>query len=204
MTLLCRSKVTKYNHLSLQIVTFELIHDYIMAKNKSSHLELVLIQLISDVLEKSKNEALNYKQVSSKLNILDQAGRETILDILKEQAKNGIFLEPQKGKFRLKDLKTFVTGKVDMTADGSAFVVPDDEFEKDIFVSARKLHNALNGDAVKVYIYAKKSGRKNEGEVVEIIKRAKTDFIGDQDLGTVCLCERGRQKNASRHFCSAD
>jgi|SRR5215217_6416502 len=178
MTLLCRSKVTKYNHLSLQIVTFELIHDYIMAKNKSSHLELVLIQLISDVLEKSKNEALNYKQVSSKLNILDQAGRETILDILKEQAKNGIFLEPQKGKFRLKDLKTFVTGKVDMTADGSAFVVPDDEFEKDIFVSARKLHNALNGDAVKVYIYAKKSGRKNEGEVVEIIKRAKTDFIG--------------------------
>ncbi|HKG06811.1 MAG TPA: ribonuclease R [Pedobacter sp.] len=149
-----------------------------MAKNKSSHLELVLIQLISDVLEKSKNEALNYKQVSSKLNILDQAGRETILDILKEQAKNGIFLEPQKGKFRLKDLKTFVTGKVDMTADGSAFVVPDDEFEKDIFVSARKLHNALNGDAVKVYIYAKKSGRKNEGEVVEIIKRAKTDFIG--------------------------
>ncbi|MES2455967.1 MAG: ribonuclease R [Bacteroidota bacterium] len=149
-----------------------------MAKKKSSHLELVLVQLISDVLEKSKNEALNYKQVSAKLNIIDQAGKETILEILKEQSKKGVFLEPEKGKFRLKDLKTFVTGKVDMTADGSAFVVPDDEFEKDIFVSSRKLHNALNGDQVKVYIYAKKSGRKNEGEVIEIIKRAKTDFIG--------------------------
>lgn len=149
-----------------------------MAKNKSSHLELVLVQLISDVLEKSKNEALNYKQVSAKLNITDPSGRDTISDILKEQAKKGVFMEPEKGKYRLKDLKTFVTGKVDMTADGSAFVVPDDEFEKDIFVSARKLHNALNGDQVKVYIYAKKSGRKNEGEVVEIIKRAKTDFIG--------------------------
>ncbi len=155
-----------------------MIHIYIMAKRKSSHLELVLIQLISDVLEKSKNEALNYKQVSAKLNITDPSGRETILDVLREQAKKGIFLEPEKGKFRLKDLKTFVTGKVDMTTDGSAFVVPDDEFEKDIFVSARKLHNALHGDQVKVYIYAKKSGRKNEGEVVEIIKRAKTDFIG--------------------------
>ncbi|TKC09129.1 ribonuclease R [Pedobacter frigoris] len=149
-----------------------------MAKRKSSHLELVLIQLISDILEKSKNEALNYKQVSAKLNITDPSGRETILDVLREQAKKGVFLEPEKGKFRLKDLKTFVTGKVDMTTDGSAFVVPDDEFEKDIFVSARKLHNALHGDQVKVYIYAKKSGRKNEGEVVEIIKRAKTDFIG--------------------------
>ena len=134
-----------------------------MAKKKSSDLELVLIQLISDVLEKSKNEALNYKQVSAKLNILDAAAKETILELLKDQVKKGVFLEPERGKFRLKDLKTFVTGKVDMTADGSAFIVPDDEFEKDIFVSARKLHNALNGDIVKVYIFAKKSGRKNEG-----------------------------------------
>jgi len=149
-----------------------------MAKKKSSHLELVLIQLISDVLEKSNNEALNYKQVSAKLNITDAASRETILEVLKDQAKKGLFLESEKGKFKLKDLKTFVTGKVDMTADGSGFVVPDDEFEKDIFVSARKLHNALHGDKVKVYVYAKKRGRKNEGEVVEIISRNKTDFIG--------------------------
>lgn len=155
-----------------------MIHIYTMAKNKSSHLELVLIQLISDVLEKSNKEALNYKQVSAKLNITDSDAKETILDILKQQAKKGVFAEPERGKFRLKDLKTFIIGKVDMTADGNAFIVPDDEFEKDVFVSSRKLHNALHGDKVKVYIYAKKSGRKNEGEVVEIIQRAKTDFIG--------------------------
>ena len=149
-----------------------------MAKNKSSHLELVLIQLISDVLEKSNKEALNYKQVSAKLNITDTASKETILDILKQQTRKGVFAEPERGKFRLKDLKVYLTGKVDMTADGSAFIIPDDEFEKDVFVSSRKLHNALHGDKVKVYIYAKKSGRKNEGEVVEIIERAKTDFIG--------------------------
>lgn len=149
-----------------------------MAKKKSSQIKLVLTQLISDVLENSNNEALNYKQVSAKLNITDNESRETILEILKEQAQKGIFTEPQKGKFKLKDLKTFITGKVDMTADGAAFIIPDDEFEKDVFVSARKLHNALHGDKVKVYIYAKKSGRKNEGEVVEIIQRLKTDFIG--------------------------
>lgn len=149
-----------------------------MAKKKSAHLELVLIQLISDVLEKSNKEALNYKQVSAKLNLTDADSRETISEILKEQARKGVFSEPEKGKFRLKDLKTFITGKVDMTADGAAFIIPDDEFEKDVFVSARKLHNALHGDKVKVYIYAKKSGRKNEGEVVEIIERSKTDFIG--------------------------
>lgn len=149
-----------------------------MPKKKSSQIKLVLTQLISDVLENNNNEALNYKQVCAKLNIQDIESRETILEILKEQAHKGIFVEPEKGKFKLKDLKTFITGKVDMTADGAAFIIPDDEFEKDVFVSARKLHNALHGDKVKVYIYAKKRGRKNEGEVVEIIQRLKTDFIG--------------------------
>jgi len=149
-----------------------------MPKKKSSQIKLVLTQLISDVLENSSKEALNYKQVCAKLNIQDTESRETILEILKEQANKGVFAEPEKGKFKIKDLKTFITGKVDMTADGAAFIIPDDEFEKDVFVSARKLHNALHGDKVKVYIYAKKRGKKNEGEVVEIIQRLKTDFIG--------------------------
>ena len=148
-----------------------------MAKNKTSNLTQVLTQLISDVLSKSK-EPLNYKQVSAQLNITDNASRDTILEVLKEQKDKGVFIEPEKGKFQLKDLKTFIIGKVDITADGSGYVVPDDEFEKDIYISARKLHNALHGDKVKVYIFAKKSGRKNEGEVIEIIERAKTDFIG--------------------------
>jgi ribonuclease R len=150
-----------------------------MSKNKNSQVKLVLTQLISDVFEKNRNVALNYKQVAAKLNLKDKEATDTILEILKEQVNKGIFIQPERGKFRLKELKTFVIGTVDMTADGSAFIVPDDEFEKDIFVAPRKLKNALNGDKVNVYVFAKKtSGRKNEGEVVEIISRVKTDFIG--------------------------
>lgn len=149
-----------------------------MAKKKSANIKLVLNQLVSDVFEKNNNQLLNYKQVSAKLNLTDQESRETILEILKEGKNSGIFLEPEKGKFRLKELQNFIIGTVDMTADGSAYIVPEDEFEKDIFVAPRKLKNALHGDTVKVYVFAKKSGRKNDGEVVEIIKRAKSDFTG--------------------------
>lgn len=150
-----------------------------MSKNKNSQVKLVLTQMISDIFEKNKNVALNHKQVAAKLNLKDTDSTQTILEILIEQTEKGIFIRPERGKFRLKDLKTFIIGKVDMTADGSAFIVPDDEFEKDIFVAPRKLRNALHGDKVKVYVFAKKAnGRKNEGEIVEIITRAKTDFIG--------------------------
>ncbi|MBO9674690.1 MAG: ribonuclease R [Sphingobacteriaceae bacterium] len=149
-----------------------------MAKKKSANIKLVLNQLVSDIFEKNNNQLLNYKQVSAKLNLKDQESRETILEILKEGKSNGIFLEPEKGKFKLKELQNFIIGTVDMTADGSAYIIPEDEFEKDIFVAPRKLKNALHGDTVKAYVFAKKSGRKNDGEVVEIIKRAKSDFTG--------------------------
>lgn len=149
-----------------------------MAKHKNSQVKLVLTQLISDIFEKNKNVALNHKQVAAKLNLKDSSATDTILEVLKEEVAKGTFMQPERGKFRLKELKTFLTGTVDMTADGSAFIVPDDEFEKDVFVGPRKLRNALHGDRVKIYVFAKKSGRKNEGEVVEIIKRNKTEFIG--------------------------
>lgn len=149
-----------------------------MSKKKSNSFNLVLSKLITDVFEKSGNKPLNYKQVAAKLKLHDDESRGLILDILKEETKKGILNEPEKGKFILKQLKTFVSGKVDMTSDGSAYIVSEDEFDEDIYVAPRKLRNALNGDIVKVYVYAKNKGRKKDGEVVEILQRAKMDFTG--------------------------
>jgi ribonuclease R len=149
-----------------------------MSNKKSNNFDLVLTKLITDAFEKSGNKPLNYKQVASKLNLHDEESRELILQILKEEVRKGILSEPERGKFILKELKTFVTGRVDMTADGSAYIVSEGEFEDDIFIAPRKLRNALHGDTVKVYVHEKSKGRKKDGEVVEIIKRAKMDFTG--------------------------
>ncbi len=149
-----------------------------MSKKNSNNFDLVLTKLISDVFEKAGNKSLNYKQVAAELNIQDYETRELILLVLKEETRKGVLQEPEKGKFILKQLKTYVTGKVDMTADGSAFIVSEDEFEEDIFIAPKKLRNALHGDIVKAYVYAKSKGRKKDGEVVEIIKRAKMEFTG--------------------------
>lgn len=149
-----------------------------MSKKKTNNFDLVLTKLISDVFEKSGNKPLNYKQVAAKLNLDDQETREAVLDILKKETKKGVLSEPEKGKFRLNELKTYVTGRVDMTTDGSAFIVSEDEFENDIYIAPRKLRNALHKDIVKVYVYAKSKGRKKEGEVVEIVERARMEFTG--------------------------
>jgi len=147
-------------------------------KKNNSSIKQVLTQMVLDIFEQNGNTPLNYKQVSAKLNVRDPESRDIILEILKEEAKKNALKELSPGKFQLLELKTFIEGKVDLTNDGSAFIVTDDEFESDIFVAPRKLRNALNGDRVRVYVYAKSKGKHKEGEVIEILQRNKIEFTG--------------------------
>ncbi|MDR2285601.1 MAG: ribonuclease R, partial [Sphingobacterium sp.] len=153
-----------------------------MKSRKENPYKEVLTQLIVDVFEKSGNPLLNYKQVAAKLNITDSDSKVAIADILNDSSKSGQFAQPERGKFKLRQLQVYIIGKVDMTADGSAYIVPNDEFENDIFVAPRKVRQALHEDIVKVHVYERKKGRKREGEVVEILQRAKTDFTGTIDI----------------------
>ncbi|WP_121810375.1 ribonuclease R [Mucilaginibacter kameinonensis] len=147
-------------------------------KKNNSSIHQVLTQMVLDIFEQNGNTPLNYKQVSAKLNVRDSEAREIIYEILKDEVKKSVLKEISPGKFQLLELKTFIEGVVDLTNDGSAFIVTDDEFESDIFIAPRKLRTALNGDRVKVYVYAKSKGKHKEGEVIEIIHRAKMEFTG--------------------------
>lgn len=154
-----------------------------MKSTKNNPYKEVLTKLILGVFEKSSNQLFNYKQVASKLNLSDTDSKVAIADILHEGVESGVFSQPERGKFKLRQLNVYITGKVDMTADGSAYIVPDDELEDDIYIAPRKLRQALHGDMVKVHVYErKKKSRKREGEVVEILQRAKTDFTGTIDI----------------------
>ena len=71
-----------------------------------------------------------------------------------------------------------VTGKVQMTREGFAFVIADGD-EDDVFVKASKTRGALNGDIVRVTVTREKTDcTRREGEIVEIIERSRRPFIG--------------------------
>jgi ribonuclease R len=134
--------------------------------------------MVLAIFEQNNNSPLNAKQVSAKLNIGDPESREIIFEILKEEVQKNVLKEISHGKFQLHELKTFIDGIVDLTNDGSAYIVTDDPAETDIFIAPRKLRNALNGDRVRVYVYAKTRGQRKEGEVIEILQRNKMEFTG--------------------------
>lgn len=71
----------------------------------------------------------------------------------------------------------YIIGTVDMKQSGKAYVLPDDN-SGDILIKPGNTLHALHQDKVKVYILPRRKGKKKEGQIVEIIKRAKEIFAG--------------------------
>ncbi|MBN2776616.1 MAG: ribonuclease R [Bacteroidales bacterium] len=132
---------------------------------------------ILSVFSSSPQKEYNYKQLSSLLNITESAQRAMISKVLDELTNVGSLKETSRGKYRLKSKVGFIVGEIDLNKTGNAFVVSDDITE-DVFVSFANLNTALHRDTVKVSLYAKRSGNRVEGEVVEIIKRSTDRFVG--------------------------
>ncbi|NBQ48992.1 MAG: hypothetical protein EBU33_11160 [Sphingobacteriia bacterium] len=103
--------------------------------------------------------------------------RVQLIEALEGLKEQGFVVEKETGKYQIKQTKSFHTGTIDFTSQGTAFVVFS-ETEQDIFIPARKSKDALQGDLVKVSISPRKGGRRKEGEVVEVIKRAREEFVG--------------------------
>ena len=153
-----------------------------------------LEKLIVGIFSNNPDKTFNYKQISRQLEIKDMGIKQLIVGILFDLVDLDFLTEISTGKFKMKSKIGHITGTVDMTARGAAFIVSED-IEEDVFVSQANLNRAMHGDIVKVYLYAKKRSKQPEGEVVEIIKRKKTTFVGVVEISAsyAFLVPTGRQ-----------
>jgi ribonuclease R len=60
--------------------------------------------------------------------------------------------------------------------------VNSDEVDRPVLVSSRNLKHAMDGDKVRLHVYASRKKHDLEGEVVDIIERAKSVFVGTVQL----------------------
>ena len=141
-----------------------------------------LINKCLGIFSNSPRSNFNYKQLSKILEIKLESERQLIVRILRDLKQNDHLEEISPGKYKLKSRAGYAVGKIDMAQHGYGFLVSE-ELEEDIMVPRNLLHNALDGDTVKVFIYPmrKRKGRA-EGEVVQILKRARESFVGTIEI----------------------
>ncbi|WP_338760759.1 ribonuclease R [Bernardetia sp. ABR2-2B] len=71
-------------------------------------------------------------------------------------------------------------GVVDLGRD-SAYIICDG-LEEDAWVGGHKIKGAITGDTVKIRLTGKQKGKNPEAEIVEIIERGRTEFVGNVQL----------------------
>ncbi|MEO8234842.1 MAG: ribonuclease R [Flavobacterium sp.] len=137
---------------------------------------------ILKVLSQNANKPFNYKQISALLEVDDTKSRNEIIKDLKILAQQKKIIETEPGKYLVKGIsQDYYEGKIDMTSRKTAyFICPD--FGEDVFIPTNNLNHALDKDIVKVYVYNRRKGKRPEGEVIEVVERAKTDFVGVIDI----------------------
>ena len=136
-----------------------------------------LTRNIFKVLNEDTEKSYNYKQITAKLKISDTDGKTQIIKKLAELAATKQIKEIERGKFQINVDKKYSVGTLDVTSTGNGYFISDD-YEDDIFIPNINLGKGLHNDTVKAYVYKRRSGKKYEADVVEIIERAKTDFVG--------------------------
>ena len=136
-----------------------------------------LTNTILNILKKERNKSFNYKQIAAKLGVNDTSSRNQIIKKLHLLKTKQEIEEVDRGKFKAIVHTEYYTGVLDLSSKGSGYVMCDD-FEEDIFIASNNINRALHGDQVELYVYKRRKRGKLEGEITQILKRAKTEYVG--------------------------
>lgn len=159
-----------------------------MARRKQSdeQHDNALKDKILNFFQENRGNAYNYKDVTEGIGYKSKQDRENVQDMLYALADARELTEVQMGRFALPggNGASRVVGTLDMTASGTAYLVPDDrEAEpEDIFIERGKSGTAMQGDRVEVAILSRRPGRKPDGEVVNVLERKRETFVGTLDV----------------------
>ncbi len=145
-------------------------------------------------LARNEKKTFSPKQLSRKLKYQNKKSREKLATALEELVRAGKVELLNNGLYRLakgqskgrektsSKIGNVYHGIVDHVNPRFAFIICED-FEDDVKISASHLGNAFDGDEVSFSILpGRRKGPRAEGQVVEILKRKREEFVGLIDI----------------------
>jgi ribonuclease R len=157
-----------------------------MSKDKKNKKALsfnkhTLKRAILDAYYQNSNQIYNYKQIGAAVGAKDVVQLQLVNVVLQELRDADVLVEMERGKYRLKSQGGMVTGVMELNSKGFGKVTSE-ELDEPVLVSPENMHHALDGDKVRVRLYARRKRSDPEAEVIEILERAKTTFVGTLEI----------------------
>ncbi|MDY3068676.1 MAG: ribonuclease R [Parabacteroides sp.] len=147
-------------------------------KNSSKRMKKdVMINRIVSLFQSSPKEPFNYKQVSKLIGVENHVQKLQVADLLYDLSDSGFIVEIDRGRYRMNSLGNVAEGTFVRRSNGKNSFIPDNS-ETPVFVAERNSGHAMDGDRVKVQIFAKRKGAEPEGEVIEVLESKERVFVG--------------------------
>jgi ribonuclease R len=115
------------------------------------------------------------KEIARHLEI-PQNKYQSLRFVLRSMAMEGRILKYKKNRYGIGTKQAEITGILHVNTQGYGFIIRENG--DDIFVSQKNMGIALHKDMVRVRLFATTQGKSLEGEIVGVLKRARTRIVG--------------------------
>ena len=159
-----------------------------MGKGKKGGKHITKKQLTKELVDffsGQPGKTLSFKEIFRSMHLSTHPAKMLAIDIMEEMAWDDFLTKVSDTSYQLNTKGQVQEGTFIRKANGKNSFIPDGG-EKPIFVAERNSMGALNGDHVKVSFMARRQKHIKEAQVIEILRRAKDQFVGrlrvDKDI----------------------
>ena len=159
-----------------------------MGKGKKGGKHITKKQLTKELVDffsGQPGKTLSFKEIFRSMHLSTHPAKMLAIDIMEEMAWDDFLTKVSDTSYQLNTKGQVQEGTFIRKANGKNSFIPDGG-DKPIFVAERNSMGALNGDHVKVSFMARRQKHIKEAQVIEILRRAKDQFVGrlrvDKDI----------------------
>jgi len=142
---------------------------------------------IITLVKSAPEHLISFRQLLRSME-LDAGERHEIRQLLHQMVKAGSLIKLKGNRFSLPEQRTVISGKLSLHRDGYGFVIPDrpgGDFVGDVFIPARFISDAMQGDAVLANVDKVRDGNRAEGRILKVLQRRNVTIVGQLKRGTL-------------------
>jgi ribonuclease R len=139
-----------------------------------------LSERVSDYLKTEFFRTFKTKEIARSLSIPAE-DYQKLRNSIRSLVRKGDILRFKKNRYGISRVAAEVVGRLHVSAQGYGFVIV--EKGNDVFISQKNIGKAFHKDVVRARLFAASSGDKQEGQVVEVLERARNSIVGTFRVG---------------------
>ena len=157
-----------------------------------------LAKVLEAFFSSQPDKTLTLKEIFHSLRLNTHPLKMLAMDIMDEMSWDDAITKVSDNSYKLNTNGQVQEGRFVRKSNGKNSFISDGS-DKPIFVSERNSMSALTGDRVRVSMMARRRNHIKEAQVIEILQRAKDQFVGrlrvDKDIAFLVTAENTMAQN---------